>query len=272
MQGGCREFRICRPQGLRCTGPALAFGRAGSYAAKVLVLALETSSKYGSVALVRDGQVLGFEEYEELNAHAERLLPLIETVLRGAGCSRTDVTRIAVGTGPGNFTGLRVGISLAYGLGIGLGVPVVGVGSLACVANAARVGFDVILVLRDARKAEFFAAAFDGALQPLLEPHLVKQGNAGQWVQAAVRSHVKPGDRWTLVGEGLVAVDASELISAGAALLGNAEALRPDARPVGILGERSQAAEWPLPEYIRDVDAVLPTLRKNPAIDSELSR
>ena len=238
----------------------------------MLVLALETSSTFGSVALVRDGEVLGFEEYDEANAHAERLLPLVQTVLRSAGCSLEDVNRIAVDNGPGNFTGLRVGIALAHGLGIGLGIPVVGVGSLATVASTACQGnFEVILVLRDARKSEFFGAAFDGKLNPLLEAHLVTGENARDWAKAVVAMHSKVAGDWTLIGDGLSAFNVAELTSAGARLLPNAELLRPNAKLVGILGTKAEAGPWPLPEYIRDVDAVLPSLRKNPVLESELT-
>lgn len=237
----------------------------------MLVLALETSSRFGSVALVRDGQVLGFEEYDEANTHAERLLPLVESVLRSANCTREDVSRIAVGNGPGNFTGLRVGMALAYGFGIGLYLPVVGVGSLTTVASAAAHGnFEAILVLRDARKGEFFAAAFDGSLSTLLEPHLVKQETARDWVKAVVSMHSKVVGDWTLVGDGLTAFSSNELTDAGARLVEGAASMRPDAKQVGILGARAEVGQWPLPEYIRDVDAVLPSLRKNPAIEWEL--
>ena len=235
----------------------------------MLVLALETSSKFGSVALVREGQVLAFEEYDEANAHAERLLPLVESVLRGANCTKSELSRIAVGTGPGNFTGLRVGIALAHGLGMGLEIPVVGVGSLTALASRADgSALDAVLVLRDARKQEFFAAAFDGALSPLLAPHLVQQADAREWVKTVVALHVKPGGGWTVVGDGLSGLDRAELAHAGARLTEHGEMLRPDARQVGILGEQCEASDWPLPEYIRDVDAVLPTLCKNPALVS----
>ena len=70
-------------------------------------------------------------EHSDLNAHAERLLPLLEEVFAQAKLTRHDVHRVAVGIGPGSFTGLRVGIALGQGLGLGLGIPVVGVGSLA---------------------------------------------------------------------------------------------------------------------------------------------
>jgi tRNA threonylcarbamoyladenosine biosynthesis protein TsaB len=220
---------------------------------------------------MRNGDVLGFEEYEEANTHAERLLPLVESVLRSAQCTLEQVNRIAVGNGPGNFTGLRVGIALAYGLGIGLGIPVVGVGSLATVASTATHGnFEVILVLRDARKSEFFGAAFDGELNPLLEPHLVTRENVRDWVKTVVALHSKVAGDWTLVGDGLTEFAPLELANAGARLLPCAELMRPNAKLVGSLGALAEVVQWPLPEYIRDVDAVLPSLRKNPVLESEL--
>jgi len=93
----------------------------------VRVLAIETSTRRGSVALVRAlvGAVSGASvdrersellhelSHVQLNAHAETLLPLVDRLLLEAGAARSSVDRLAVGVGPGSFTGLRVGIALA---------------------------------------------------------------------------------------------------------------------------------------------------------------
>lgn len=100
--------------------------------------------------MLDDGRVLASAEHSDLNAHAERLLPLLEEVFAQAKLTRHDVHRVAVGIGPGSFTGLRVGIALGQGLGLGLGIPVVGVGSLAALAAAGNGA--VRLALLDARR------------------------------------------------------------------------------------------------------------------------
>ena len=164
----------------------------------VNILGLETSGQYGSVALLSNGKVLGFSQHDEPNAHAERLLPLIDSTLRIAGCSSKDISRIAVGTGPGNFTGLRVGISLGYGLGIGLKIPVVGICSLAAMAHAVETSnCRVKLIIRDARKGEFFCAVFNEENFALLGPCLVKQFEIDEWIAIVVRDYTGTGGSWT---------------------------------------------------------------------------
>src|SRR5688572_6886733 len=106
-------------------------------APRVRVLAIETSGPRGSVALLEDERLIIELEHDQPNAHAERILPLVERALASAGFDRTSLDRLAVGVGPGSFTGLRVGIALAEGLALGLGIPIVGVPSLRAMAAAA---------------------------------------------------------------------------------------------------------------------------------------
>ena len=106
--------------------------------------------------------------------HASRLLALVEAALDGAGAGWDEVERIAVGVGPGGFTGLRHGIATARALAQGRGLPLAGVSSLEALARGAaaeagdRGGRAVIAVI-DARRGEVFAAAWRGA-ERLLEP------------------------------------------------------------------------------------------------------
>jgi tRNA threonylcarbamoyladenosine biosynthesis protein TsaB len=102
----------------------------------VRVLGIETSSARGSVALIEGSISVCALDHERANAHGESILPLIEEALARAGWNRTQLDRIAVGAGPGSFTGLRVGIAIAQGLSEGLGIPLVGVPSLRAMALA----------------------------------------------------------------------------------------------------------------------------------------
>ncbi|WP_308915914.1 tRNA (adenosine(37)-N6)-threonylcarbamoyltransferase complex dimerization subunit type 1 TsaB [Jannaschia sp. LMIT008] len=128
------------------------------------VLGFDTSGPHCACAVLRGGAVLA-ETFEPMQrGQAERLMPLVEDVLRIAGLSWTDLDRIGVGTGPGNFTGLRIAISAARGLALGLDVRAVGVGSVVaysdglddvCVALPAprhriHLGWGGRLVTRDA--------------------------------------------------------------------------------------------------------------------------
>ena len=104
--------------------------------------------------------------------HASRLLALVEAALSGAGAGWDEIERIAVGVGPGGFTGLRHGIATARALAQGRGLPLAGVSSLEALARgaAAAAGEDrAVLALIDARRGEVFAAAWQGA-ERLLEP------------------------------------------------------------------------------------------------------
>jgi tRNA threonylcarbamoyladenosine biosynthesis protein TsaB len=105
--------------------------------------------------------------------HAGRLLALVEAALEGAGAGWDDVERIAVGVGPGGFTGLRHGIATARALAQGRGLPLAGVSSLEALARGAALvagapGRPVLAVI-DARRGEVFAAAWLGS-ERLLDP------------------------------------------------------------------------------------------------------
>jgi len=113
----------------------------------MLVLAFDTATGVATVALVRDGAVLG----ERLTA-AGRLLEDVEALLGAAGADRTDVEAIAAGTGPGRYTGLRMGLVTARALALALGVPVAGVSTLEALAAGAPGALPVI----DARRREIF--------------------------------------------------------------------------------------------------------------------
>jgi tRNA threonylcarbamoyladenosine biosynthesis protein TsaB len=104
--------------------------------------------------------------------HASRLLALVEEAMSGAGASWDEIERIAVGVGPGGFTGLRHGIATARALAQGRGLPLAGVSSLEALARGAarEAGGDrAVLAVIDARRGEVFAAAWHGG-ERLLEP------------------------------------------------------------------------------------------------------
>lgn len=140
-----------------------------------MILGLDTATPATAAAVwapdgpsveARDDPALG-----ERPQHASRLLELVEQALREAGAGWEEVERIAVGVGPGGFTGLRHGIATARALAQGRGLPLVGVSSLEALARGAEdvAGDGAVLAVIDARRGEVFAAAWQGAEQ-LLEP------------------------------------------------------------------------------------------------------
>ena len=114
----------------------------------MLTLAFDTATEVATSALVDDGEVLG-----ERMSRAVTLLEDVDALLRQGGASAGDVDVLAVGTGPGSFTGVRIGLATARGLGLALGIPAAGVSTLAVLAAGAPGAVPVI----DARRREVFA-------------------------------------------------------------------------------------------------------------------
>ncbi|MFW5655511.1 MAG: tRNA (adenosine(37)-N6)-threonylcarbamoyltransferase complex dimerization subunit type 1 TsaB, partial [Roseicyclus sp.] len=98
------------------------------------VLAFDTSAAHCAAALVRGDTVLAHRHEDMTRGQAERLFPLIETVLDDARLSLAEIGALAVGTGPGNFTGLRIAVAAARGLALALGRPALGIPNLEALA------------------------------------------------------------------------------------------------------------------------------------------
>jgi len=113
----------------------------------MLILAFDSATNVATSALVDDGEVLG-----ERTSRAVTLLEDIDALVRQAGARTRDLQGLAVGTGPGSFTGIRVGLATARGLALALGIPVAGVSTLDALAAGAPGALPVI----DARRGEVF--------------------------------------------------------------------------------------------------------------------
>jgi tRNA threonylcarbamoyladenosine biosynthesis protein TsaB len=114
----------------------------------VLTLAFDTATSAATTALVRDGEVLG-----EAVSRAVRVLEDADELLRAGGVERSELTWIVVGTGPGSFTGMRLGLAAARGLALALDLPVAGVSTLDALAAGAPGAVPVV----DAGRREVFA-------------------------------------------------------------------------------------------------------------------
>ncbi len=133
-----------------------------------LVLGLDTSGGWCGAALI-DVDICPAAAYENMaRGQAERLFPMIEEVLEAAGATWSDIGRIGVGIGPGNFTGIRISVSAARGLSLSLGVPAIGVSLLDALAH----GTDgPILACIDARRDEAYFQRYGfGDPAPFLSP------------------------------------------------------------------------------------------------------
>lgn len=219
------------------------------------ILAVETSSPRGTVALLdstsEDALCL---EHRVPNAHGEMLVPLLEQALAELGWAPSQLDRVAVGSGPGSFTGLRVGIALATGIAMGLGRPLVGVSSLQAMAAAARPNSgEVVVALLDARREELFGAAFDSNLTPCSEVCALKTHALGPWLE-----HLELPQPVVVVGEAVELSDVRSLTRRGP------ETDLPHAlwtARVGCQAEPQHAVE---PAYVRPADAIVPNLPPSP--------
>ncbi|MEJ2000867.1 MAG: tRNA (adenosine(37)-N6)-threonylcarbamoyltransferase complex dimerization subunit type 1 TsaB [Maritimibacter sp.] len=123
-------------------------------AADPIILAFDTSAAHCAAALLRDGDVVAERVEEMARGQAERLMPLLEELLTEAGLGWKELDAVAVGIGPGNFTGIRISVSAARGLALGLGKPAIGVSVLEAQAEGVA---RPCLSLADARRGMSYA-------------------------------------------------------------------------------------------------------------------
>lgn len=152
-----------------------------------LILAIETTTRLCSVALGRDGVLLAQREVEsERHAHAEKVNVFVAGVIQEAGLILADIDAVAVGIGPGSYTGSRIGMSAAKGLCYALGKPIIGVNTLTTLVEAARSeGGSTALrqwPMIDARRMEVFTQEHDanGSVVGEVHPQVLDE----EWAQA----------------------------------------------------------------------------------------
>lgn len=218
------------------------------------LLAIETATESCSVALVHGDEVIARSELAP-RRHAELVLPMADALLAEAGIGRHALDAIAVGRGPGAFTGVRLGVSLAQGMALALDVPVVTVSSLAALALEAPDDDSdaAILAVIDARMGELYVACYRrdglGGLIALDEER----------VATAESLQLTPAEAWHVVGSGWATY--AEVL--GERLAGRVvRSAHGDRFPQAVhvaslavrecLAGRAQAPELALPVYLRD--------------------
>jgi tRNA threonylcarbamoyladenosine biosynthesis protein TsaB len=179
--------------------------------APVLILSLDTTTRAGSAAVLRDDDTLAILDGDAARTHGERLPGELETVLRLAGVSLADINLLAVARGPGAFTGLRIGLAAMQGLAMVTGRPVVGVSALDALAVAAfeALGLDQARVAAwiDAARGEIFAALYDIVSRPGEVPSLTPLTDPGVDGPDAVLARWRgiggaPVGRYVFIGDG----------------------------------------------------------------------
>ena len=140
----------------------------------MLLLAFDTATPAVTVALHDGASVIAQESAVDARRHGELLAASIASVLRSAGAGAADLTAIAVGTGPGPYTGLRAGLVTARVLGSALGIPVDGVCTLDVIARsaAAAAGGREFIVATDARRKEVYWARYSPDARRISDPQV----------------------------------------------------------------------------------------------------
>ena len=136
-----------------------------------IILNIETATKNCSVSLAKDGVMLSLVELNENNfSHAEKLHTFILETLKKAEKKMQDIDAVAVSSGPGSYTGLRIGVSAAKGLCFSLDKPLISITTLSSLANAIEVDKgELIVPLLDARRMEVYSAVFSFEKKPIRE-------------------------------------------------------------------------------------------------------
>lgn len=218
------------------------------------ILAIDTATEACSVALLNDGAVCAhFEECPR--EHTQRILPLVKAILARGESSLSELDALAYGRGPGSFTGVRIGIGIAQGLALGAGLPMIGVSTLATMAQGAwrKTGATRVLAAIDARMGEVYWAEYTR------DENGVWQGEATEAVlkpEAVCERLQQLSGQWATVGTGWPAwpemgKDSGLTLVDGGILLPAAEDMLPIARQLFAAGE-IVAVEHAEPVYLRN--------------------
>lgn len=165
-----------------------------------VLLCIETSSVNCSTALFSGNDLLAVCETSEVNAHSAKLHPFIMNVLQDAGKKFSDLDGIMIGSGPGSFTGLRIGASAAKALCFALSIPLMSVSSLKILAGIGLSAFDqqddfVLCPLIDARRNENYYAAYDRDLKVIIPETSAE-------MESTIFTSLSPDKRLVFCGDG----------------------------------------------------------------------
>lgn len=145
------------------------------------ILLIETATDVCSVAVSEGNEILSSGHITEARSQASQLAPLIQDTVSRAGMQISGLAAVAVSSGPGSYTGLRVGVSTAKGICFGAGIPLIGIETLTAIAcgtlktGAAQEDPDgtVIIPMIDARRMEVYTALYDSSAQRISETEAV---------------------------------------------------------------------------------------------------
>lgn len=225
------------------------------------VLGLDTSTRWQSVAVVQDGRLAAEASGEISTTHSESLMSAIAAVLDAAGVGPKGLAAVAVTSGPGSFTGIRIGMATAKGLSLAAGVPLAGFSTLHALAEAlaeSAPGARRYAALMDAGRGQVYRALYDREEDP---------EDIWRTRPVAAEAIVDPASAFDGIGEG-AAIGGDGFarhraafeprVPSGATVVANALLLAPIvARLAGRLAAEGRLAAHPLvPNYVRPPDAL----------------
>lgn len=212
----------------------------------MLTLGFDTATDWGCLGLIRDGTVLAETGWLAGRDQAEKFLPALAETMARVGLVPADLDLIAVGCGPGSYTGLRIGLAMAQAVGLALGKPVAGVGTLAALA-ANGAGHDgLVCPVLAARRNEVYAAVYDR------ERELIPPASFSPEALAA-RLEALEG-RILVVGSGARLLGQANAAGAGRLVWGSEEQGLPRGSSVARLGQ-ARPGEPARPAYLRRTEA-----------------
>ena len=144
-----------------------------------LILCIETGTDVCSVGIARDGELVSLRESDEGRDHAKKVGVFVDELLRETGVAPDELDAVAVGMGPGSYTGLRIGVSFAKGLCYGLQIPLLAVGSLDALTQVAMEDYQAGIIdidnwdeatlcpMVDARRMEVYTRLYNAKGEPL---------------------------------------------------------------------------------------------------------
>ena len=225
----------------------------------VKILALDTATENCSVALIIGEQVFARSEVAPRD-HTKKILPMVDEVLNEAGLALTDVDALAFGRGPGSFTGVRIGIGIAQGLAFGAELPMIGVSTLAAMAEGSfrKYGHRNVACAIDARMSEVYWGRYsrqdNGTWLEVDEECVIPPGELAQQIENDSLVWRTAGTGWDAYGEAFT--DLS--LDFGEADGENGSVLYPEAIDIAYLAKlewekgNTVDAESASPVYLRD--------------------
>ena len=150
------------------------------------LLGIDSATLTIGVAILDDERVIA-EARHDAKGRTNDLLVTIDRLCREAAIAPTELDAIAIGAGPGSFTGLRIGMATAKGIAFAAGKPLWAVSSLAALAQDAAARTDAVIIsVLDARKGEVYAGCFDGAARPLSDEQVLAPGAVAAFVRGVI--------------------------------------------------------------------------------------